>query len=68
MKHLPVGGHVEVLPPFATASDPWLIAEIIDLLDTQFTAEVPEYGVLFFFYTDRNSTWRQITETDLTTG
>lgn len=68
MKRLPIGGHVEVLPPFAGNDDPWLTAEVIDLLDTQFTAEVEGHGVLFFFYTDRGATWRQISEIDLPTA
>lgn len=68
MKRLSIGGHVEVLPPFAGNDDPWLIAEVIDLLDTQFTAEVEGRGVLFFFYTDKGATWRQIPETDLPTA
>lgn len=63
-KKLPIGGHVEVSPPFATSDDPWLTAEVIDLLDTQFTAEVEGHGVLFFNYTDKGRTWQQIPERD----
>ena len=67
-KKLPIGGHVQVSPPFATSDDPWLTAEVIDLLDTQFTAEVEGHGVLFFNYVDKGVTWKQISEIDLPTA
>jgi hypothetical protein len=59
-KQLPVGGHVEVLLPFALP-DEWQPAEVIDLLDAQFTAEVDGH-THFFLYADRGTTWRQLTQ------
>ncbi len=61
-KRLPVGGHVEVLLPFASP-DEWQPGEVIDLLDAQFTAEV-DGATHFFLYVDRDVTWRQLREGD----
>ena len=67
-KQLPVGGHVEVLPLVYDRGTTWVPAEVIDLLDTQFTAEVEGHGVQFFSYEDKYNkatqigTWRQLEE------
>lgn len=61
-KQLPVGGHVEVLPFIYDRSTEWVPAEVIDLLDTQFTCEIPEVGLQFFAYADKGVTWRQLKE------
>ena len=56
-KILPVGGHVEVLRP----NDLWVPAEVIDLLSAQFTADV-DGRILYYFYADKDVTWRQLSE------
>lgn len=61
-KSLAVGGHVEILPPFSDPDkDEWVPAEVIDLLSSQFTADVDGH-THFFLYTDKGVTWRQLTE------
>ena len=59
-KSLAVGGHVEVLLPFALP-DEWQPAEVIDLLADQFTADVDGH-THFFLYRDKGTTWRQLQE------
>jgi hypothetical protein len=59
-KQLEVGGDIEVLPPFST-EDEWVPATIIDLLATQFTCNV-EGNTRFYFYADKDVTWRQLRE------
>lgn len=55
-------GTIEVLPPFSDDDTEWIEATITDLLSTQFTADVPEWGTQFFFYAHKGLTWRQIGE------
>lgn len=62
MAQQPVGGTVEVLPPFAIDSDPWVKARVQDLLSTQFTARNANLGTQFYFYKDKGITWRQVDE------
>lgn len=59
MKQLPVEGHVEVLGEGGL----WWPARVVDLLDTQFTAEDLQTEKLdFYFYTDKGVTWRQLND------
>ena len=62
MKQLPVGGSVEVRLDYLTDDEVWVPAHVVDMLDSQFTAEVDTFGVQFFFYADKGESWRQPTE------
>lgn len=62
MAQQPVGGTVEVLPPFSTDKDQWQRMYVKDLLSSQFTASNAKLGTQFYFYKDKGITWRQIDE------
>ena len=56
-KHRPTKGQKIEVQPIIHESDEWHQAKVTVLLDTQFIADVGGTET-FFFYTDKDCTWR----------